>query len=143
AFNRNPSFDQFTIEQVAGDLLPNATVHQKVASGFNRNHMINYEGGAIPEEYQAAYLIDRVNTTATVWPGLTLACAQCHDHKYDALTMKDYYRFYAFFNNVPEKGLDGREGNAVPILKLPSETQTTRLAALRSDVREAEAGLKA
>ena len=143
AFNDNEPFDQFTIEQLAGDLLPNATVHQKVASGFNRNHMINYEGGAIPEEYQTAYLIDRVNTTATVWLGLTLACAQCHDHKYDALTMKDYYRFYAFFNNVPEKGLDGREGNAVPILKLPSETQSTRLAALRSDVREAEAGLKA
>ena len=110
AFNRNMPFDHFTIEQLAGDLLPNATLEQKIASGFNRNHMINFEGGAIPEEYQTAYIVDRVNTTGTVWLGLTVGCAQCHDHKYDPITQKEYYQLYAFFNNVPENGLDGRKG---------------------------------
>jgi hypothetical protein len=107
AFNRNMPFDRFGIEQLAGDLIPNATVQQKLASGFNRNHMINYEGGAIPEEYQAEYVADRVDTTATVFMGLTLGCARCHDHKYDPISQKDYYRFFAFYNTVPEKGLDG------------------------------------
>ena len=120
AYNRNQPFDQFTVEQIAGDLLPNATREQKLASGFNRNHMINFEGGAIPEEYHAAYLMDRVNTTTRVWLGLTVACAQCHDHKYDPITQKDYYRLFAFFNNVPENGLDGAKGNAVPLLQLPT-----------------------
>lgn len=142
AFNSNKSFDQFTIEQLAGDLLPNATPGQKIASGFNRNHMINYEGGAIAEEYHTAYLIDRVNTTATVWLGLTMACAQCHDHKYDPLTMKDYYSFYAFFNNVPEKGLDGRNGNADPVLKVVTPSQTAKLDELKNKVIQAEANLK-
>ena len=91
AFNDNQRYDQFTVEQIAGDLLPNATDAQRVASGFNRNHMINYEGGAIPEEYHAAYIVDRINTTSTVWLGLTVACAQCHDHKYDPITTRDYY----------------------------------------------------
>ena len=77
--NRNKPFDQFTIEQLAGDLLLNATLDQKVASGFNRNHMINFEGGAVPDEYHTAYIIDRVNTTGAVWLGLTVGCAQCHD----------------------------------------------------------------
>src|SRR5207249_3754098 len=107
ALNRNLPFDQFTVEQIAGDLLPGATLSQKIASGFNRNHMINFEGGAIPQEYHNAYVVDRVNTTTTVWLGVTFACAQCHDHKYDPFTQKDYYRFYAFFYNVPENGLDG------------------------------------
>ena len=142
AFNRNLSFDQFTVEQLAGDLLPNATTDQKIASGFNRNHMINFEGGAIPEEYHTAYLIDRVNTTATIWLGLTLACAQCHDHKYDTLTMRDYYRFYAFFNNVPEKGLDGRDGNAAPVLKIPSAEQSRNLEDLKAAVVRAEQQVK-
>src|SRR4029450_8938551 len=108
--------NQFTVEQLAGDLLPGATREQRIASGFNRNHMINYEGGAIPEEYQYAYLVDRVNTTATVWLGLTMACAQCHDHKYDPLSKADYYRFLAYFNSVAEQGLDGNKGNAAPLL---------------------------
>src|SRR5205823_2344544 len=106
AYNRNLPFDRFTVYQLAGDLLPHATVSQKVASGFNRNHMINFEGGAIPAEYHAAYIVDRVNTTSTVWLGLTLACTQCHDHKYDPFTQKEYYQLYAFFHNVPENGLD-------------------------------------
>ena len=120
AFNHNMPFDRFTVEQLAGDLLPNATLSQKVASGFNRNHMINFEGGAIPEEYQTAYIVDRVNTTSTVWMGLTLGCAQCHDHKYDPITQKEYYQFYSFFNNIPENGIDGQKGNAVPRIKVPS-----------------------
>jgi len=138
AFNDNKRFDQFTVEQLAGDLLPQATTDQKVASGFNRNHMINYEGGAIAEEYHYAYLVDRVNTTSTVWLGLAMACAQCHDHKYDPLSKTDYYRFLAFFNNVPESGLDGNRGNAAPVLKLGSPEQIRRLEELKRAASEAE-----
>src|SRR5206468_12292006 len=105
-------------------------------------HMINYEGGAIAEEYLTAYLVDRVNTTATVWLGLTLACAQCHDHKYDPFTMKDYYSFYAFFNNVPEKGLDGKDGNAAPVVKISTAEQQSKLEKLQATVNMAEANLK-
>ena len=143
SFNKNKRFDEFTIEQLAGDLLPNATLEQKIASGFNRNHMINFEGGAIPEEYQNAYIIDRVNTTATVWMGVSLGCAQCHDHKFDPFTQKDYYQLYAFFNNVPERGLDGQKGNAVPFLKIPTKEQEQKLKTLRTTVAEKEARMKA
>ena len=125
AFNRNMPYDQFTVWQLAGDMLPNATREQMVASGFNRNHVINYEGGAIPEEYQTEYVIDRVEATSTTWLGLTVGCARCHDHKYDPIKQKDFYRLYAFFNNIEEKGLDGQNGNAAPFLKLPSITQDT------------------
>jgi hypothetical protein len=142
SFNRNLPFDRFTIEQLAGDLLPNATLEQKIASGFNRNHMINFEGGAIPEEYHTAYLVDRVNATTTVWLGLTVGCAQCHDHKYDAITQKDYYRFYAFFNNVPENGLDGAHGNAAPLLQLPTEEQDYFQSKLKADLTSNESDLK-
>ena len=142
AFHKNKRFDEFTIEQLAGDLLPGATLAQKVASGFNRNHMINFEGGAIPEEYHMAYIVDRVNTTATVWMGLTVACAQCHDHKFDPISQKDFYRLYAFFNNVPERGLDGNKGNSVPLLKVPSAEQEKRLAVARTEIATLEAKLK-
>src|SRR5215213_7966636 len=134
AFNQNKPFDQFTVEQLAGDLLPNPSKLQLLATGFNRNHMINFEGGAIPEEYHNAYIVDRVNTTSTVWMGLTMGCAQCHDHKYDPISQKDFYRLYAFFNNVPEKGLDGNKGNAMPFIKVPDPDQQKRLAALRSEL---------
>jgi hypothetical protein len=134
AFNKNEPYDQFTIEQLAGDLLPNPTLDQRIATGFNRNHMINFEGGAIPEEYQNEYVVDRVEATATTWLGLTLGCARCHDHKYDPLSQKDFYRFYAFFNTVNEKGLDGRRGNADPILSLPSPDQESRLKALTENI---------
>ena len=105
AFNANMPFDQFTVEQLAGDLLPSPTLDQQVATAFNRNHMLNGEGGAIPEEQRHVILFDRVNTTATTWMGLTVACAQCHDHKYDPISHRDYYRFMALFNNVPESGV--------------------------------------
>ncbi len=123
AFNRNLPFDQFTIEQLAGDLLPNATRDQVVASGFNRNHMINFEGGAIAEEYQVEYVMDRVEATSSTFMGLTMGCARCHSHKFDPLSHKEFYQFFAFFNNVPERGLDGRTGNAAPVLALPSPAQ--------------------
>ena len=142
AFNMNMPYDQFTIEQLAGDLMPNATVEQKLASGFNRNHMINFEGGAIPREYHNAYIVDRVNTTMTAWLGLTFGCAQCHDHKYDPFTQKDYYALYAFFYNVPENGLDGSKGNATPVLKAPTYDQQAKLDAISKDIVEAEKQLK-
>jgi hypothetical protein len=138
AFNRNLPFDQFTIDQLAGDLLPNATLPQRIASGFNRNHMINFEGGAIPEEYHTAYIVDRVNTTSTVWLGLTVACAQCHDHKYDPITQKEYYQLFAFFHSIPENGLDGSKGNAAPVLKIPTPEQQERLDRLAAAIKEIE-----
>jgi hypothetical protein len=143
AFNANLPFDRFTVEQLAGDLLPGATVAQKVASGFNRNHMINFEGGAIPQEYHNAYIVDRVNTTATVWLGLTIACAQCHDHKYDPISQKEFYQLYAFFHNVPENGLDGAKGNAAPVLKEPTPEQQRELAKFDEALRAVEQKLAA
>ncbi len=107
AYNANLPFDQFTIEQLAGDLLPNPTEDQLLATAFNRNHRINDEGGIIPEEFLVEYVADRVETTTTVWMGLTVGCARCHDHKYDPITQRDFYQLFAFFNNVPEKGKDG------------------------------------
>lgn len=142
AFAKNKRFDAFTIEQLAGDLLPSATLAQKVASGFNRNHMINFEGGAIPEEYHTAYIVDRVNTTSTIWMGLTMGCCQCHDHKYDPLSQKDFYQLYAFFNNVPERGLDGNRGNSVPLLKVPTAEQEKRLVQFREELATLEAKLR-
>jgi hypothetical protein len=142
AFHKNKRFDEFTVEQLAGDLLPKPTLEQKIASGFNRNHMINFEGGAIPEEYLTAYIIDRVNTTSTVWMGLTLACTQCHDHKFDPFTQKEFYQLYAFFNNVPERGLDGNRGNSMPFIKAPTADQEKRLAGLREELAAAEKKLR-
>ncbi|MGH9372253.1 MAG: DUF1553 domain-containing protein [Vicinamibacterales bacterium] len=142
AFNANMPFDQFTIEQLAGDLLPDASRDQKVATGFNRNHMINFEGGAIADEYQVEYVIDRVEATSAAFMGLTMGCARCHSHKYDPITHKEFYQFYAFFNNVPEEGLDGRTGNAVPFLPLPTPAQQTRLDALDAAITEREAALE-
>lgn len=143
AYNRNMPYDEFVVEQLAGDLQPNSTLSQKIATGFNRNHPINFEGGAIPEEYQAAYIFDRIDTTATTFMGLTLRCGQCHDHKYDPFSQKDYYRLYAFFNNVPELGLDGQSGNAKPFIKSPTPEQEAELASLSKKVGELDAALKA
>ncbi len=131
AFNRNLPYDRFVVEQIAGDLLPNPTLDQRIATGFNRNHPINFEGGAIPEEYRNAYVADRVDTTATAFLGLTLRCAQCHDHKVEPFTQADYYRFYAFFNNIDEEGLDGMRGNAKPMIAAPTDRQRAERDALK------------
>ncbi len=104
AFNQNMPFDQFTVEQLAGDLLPKPTQSQLIATGFNRNHMTTRETGVIDEEYRVEYIVDRIDTTSTVWMGLTVGCARCHDHKYDPLSQKEFYQFFAFFNNSPETG---------------------------------------
>jgi uncharacterized protein DUF1553/uncharacterized protein DUF1549/concanavalin A-like lectin/glucanase superfamily protein len=141
AFNANIPFDQFTTEQLAGDLLPNATAEQKLATGFSRNHMINFEGGAIPEEYQTEYVVDRVETTSAVWMAMTMGCARCHDHKYDPIRQKDFYRFFAFFNTIPEKGLDGTTGNAQPMIQLPSTQQEVELKRLRREIKVREDAL--
>ncbi|UUO05618.1 DUF1553 domain-containing protein [Blastopirellula sp. J2-11] len=141
AYNANMPFDQFTIEQLAGDLLPSASVDQITATGFNRNHPINDEMGAIPAEYLHFYAADRTNTTATVWLGLTLACAECHDHKYDPISQRDYYQLYAFFNNVDDLGLDGRRGNAAPLLISPTRAQRQQLAQLDAQIGALDAVL--
>lgn len=130
ALNANMPFDQFTIEQIAGDLLPNATLDQKIATGFNRNHRGNAEGGIIPEEYAVEYVADRVETTSTVWLGLTLGCCRCHDHKYDPFTQRDFYSLYAFFNNVPEKGRAIKIGNSPPFILAPTRLQADELRRL-------------
>src|SRR6185295_11199342 len=137
----NLPFDQFVIDQVAGDLLPNATRDQKIASGFNRNHMINFEGGAIADEYQVEYVIDRVEATSNTFMGLTMGCARCHTHKYDPITQKEFYQFFAFFNTVPEQGLDGRTGNAAPVMLLPSHDQQVRLDELDAAIASKQAAL--
>ena len=142
AFNRNMPFDQFTIEQLAGDLLPDATQEQKIASGFNRNHMINFEGGAIAEEYQVEYVVDRVEATSSTFMGLTMGCARCHSHKFDPISHKEFYQFFAFFNSVPEQGLDGRTGNAAPVLPLPSAAQQAELERLNAAISTREQALK-
>jgi hypothetical protein len=141
AFNRNLPFDEFVVEQLAGDLLPDATRDQRIASGFNRNHMINFEGGAIAEEYQVEYVIDRVEATSSAFMGLTMGCARCHTHKFDPISHKEFYQFYAFFNNVPERGLDGRTGNAAPLLPLTTADDDRRLAEIDAAIATAERAL--
>ena len=131
AFNRNLPFSQFTIEQLAGDLLPNATLDQIIATGFNRNQRTNGEGGIIPEEYRVEYVADRAQTTSTVWLGLTVGCARCHDHKYDPIAQRDFYRLFAFFNQIPdEQGFAWNYGNNEPVIKAPLPEQTAHLAEL-------------
>lgn len=126
ALNDNMPYDQFTVQMLAGDLLPGATTTQKVATGFQRNHMLNGEGGRNPEESRVEYVIDRVETTATVWLGLTMGCCRCHNHKYDPISQKEFYRFYAFFNSIDEVGGVDRRGNAKPVLPLPTAEQTKK-----------------
>ncbi len=138
AYNDNLPFDQFTIEQLAGDLMPNSTQSQKIASGFNRNHMVNNETGIVQEEYRVEYVADRIKTTGTVWMGLTIGCARCHDHKFDPISQHDFYRLFAFFNNVPEAGLAGSKGNAAPLLRIPTTEQTATLASLDKQLASAK-----
>ncbi|MEP7365657.1 MAG: DUF1549 domain-containing protein, partial [Acidobacteriota bacterium] len=139
SFNRNQRFDEFTQWQLAGDLMHKPTREQLLATGFHRNHMINFEGGAIPEEYQTEYVVDRVETTSNVWMGMTMGCARCHDHKYDPIKQKEFYEFFAFFNNIDEKGLDGRKGNAEPLLRLSTPKQEARFEQLAEDIDVYEA----
>ncbi len=142
AFNSNMGFDQFTIEQIAGDLLPNATLDQKIATGFHRNLRTNAEGGIVEEEFLVEYAADRVETTSTVWLGLTMGCARCHDHKYDPLTQKEFYQLFAYFNNVPERGLVYHFGNDGPMIKAPTDEQSSELAKLDRAILAAEQRLE-
>jgi len=131
AFNQNMPFDEFTIQQIAGDMLPNATEEQKVASGFHRNTMFNTEGGVDPEQSRVETIVDRVNTTATVWLGSTLGCAQCHTHKYDPFTITEYYRMFAFLNNQDEPQMD-----------VLSASQKTQEKTLQQEITRLETELK-
>lgn len=142
AFNRNMPYDRFTVEQIAGDLLPNPTLEQRIATGFQRNTMVNFEGGADPDEYLTKYVVDRVNTTAAIYLGTTLACAECHDHKYDPFTQRDFYRFYAFFNTIDEKGLDGKSESPAPRLKVPTAEQEAGQEEIRGQITRLDDLLK-
>lgn len=143
AFNKNMPFDQFTIEQLAGDLLPEPTLDQLIATGFNRCHVTTSEGGSIDEEYYVQYAIDRADTTSTVWMGLTVGCAQCHDHKYDPITQKEFYQLYAYFNNITEKAMDGNRKDSPPVVKLPTPEQEAELAVFDEQIAELDAQAKA
>lgn len=141
AMNSNLPFDQFTLQQLAGDLLPNPTLDQKIATGFNRCHLLNGEGGAIAEEQRNVILFDRVDVTATTWLGATLACAQCHDHKYDPFTQRDYYSFMAFFNNVPESGtppFGGQYRIADPWIYAGDEAELAKLKSFEARLASAK-----
>jgi hypothetical protein len=140
AFNSNMPFDQFTIEQLAGDLLPNATPSQIVATGFNRNHRLNGEGGLIAEEWRVETVIDRVETTGMTWLGLTMNCCRCHDHKFDPISQRDFYSMFAFFNNVAESGiLQGESKNTDPTLTVPTVEQESELKRLDEMIATANA----
>ena len=143
AYNRNMPFDQFVVEQIAGDLLPNATQQQRLATGFNRNNINTHEGGTIPEENLVNYRVDRVRTTAETFLGLTMACAQCHDHKYDPISQRDYYRFFAYFDTVSDRGLDGNGGNnSHPTMQAHSPLASDdEIAEIRQQITRLEAEL--
>jgi hypothetical protein len=138
AFNHNMPFDRFTVEQLAGDLLPNPTLNQIIATGFNRNHRGNGEGGIIPEEYAVEYVVDRVEATSTVFLGVTLGCARCHDHKYDPFKQKEFYQFFAYFNNVPERGQAFKYGNSPPLIKAPTPDEQAKLKQIDDKLSGAE-----
>lgn len=142
AYNENIPFDRFLVHQIAGDLLPNATEAERIATGFSRNHMVTHEGGTIPEENLTNYVADRVKTTSEVFLGLTMGCAQCHDHKYDPISQKEYYQFFAFFNELSDKGLDGNAGiNPAPRIMANTVLPKTELPGLRSELAQSEEGL--
>jgi hypothetical protein len=137
AFNRNQPFDRFTIEQLAGDLLPDATPDQRIATGFNRNHMVSGETGIIDEEYRVDYVADRLETTATTFLGLTVGCARCHDHKYDPISQKDYFQLFAFFNNTVERGMVAPD-DPPPVMDVATPEQRAELERLTAERRAAE-----
>lgn len=146
AYNRNLPFDQFTVEQLAGDMLPGATEDQIIATGFNRNHRLNGEGGRIVEEWFVETVIDRVETTGLTWLGLTFNCCRCHDHKYDPITQKEFYQFYSFFNSVDEQGVlapAGKNGeNTPPLLTLTRPEDAAEIAKREQAIANAKAELK-
>ena len=159
AFNQNQAFDEFTVDQLGGDIIearanrassdsnaatstlpsrnevrdPATANARMIATGFNRNHRGNAEGGIIPEEFRIEYVVDRVETTSTVWLGLTIGCARCHDHKYDPINQREFYQLFAFFNQVPEPGKYIRNGNSMPYLPAPTADQQSRLELLRQE----------
>lgn len=143
ALNADMPYSQFSIEQLAGDLLPNASQEQMIATAFNRNHLLNGEGGAIPEEQRFNILFDRVDTTSTTWLGLTMACAQCHDHKYDPMTQRDYYSLMSIFNQVSEDGRAGGGGGAkrvaAPFLEMLTEENKREMAEIEAKRAKVEA----
>ncbi|MFN9982144.1 MAG: DUF1549 domain-containing protein, partial [bacterium] len=127
AFNKNMPYDQFLTEQLAGDLLPNATLEQKVATSFNRNHGIQNEAGSINEEWLIEYAVDRVSTYGTAVLGMTIGCARCHDHKFDPISQNDFFSLMAYFNSINEVGVESHDGNRgrafPPFVQLPNERQ--------------------
>jgi uncharacterized coiled-coil protein SlyX len=143
AFNRNMPFEQFVVEQMAGDLLPNATLAQRIATGFNRNNRTVTEAGSIDEEWRVENAVDRVETTATVFLGLTMGCARCHDHKFDPISQKEFYQFYAFFNSVNERGVyTETRGNVAPLISLPTPEDEKRLREFDAAVAVADKGVR-
>ena len=139
ALNQNMPYDQFVIEQIAGDLIPDATTDQIIATGFNRNHRTVTEGGAIEEEWHVENLVDRVETTSTVFLGLTMGCARCHDHKYDPISQKEFYQFFAFFNSVDEKGFHNeRRGNVPPLIQVPTQQYQQDVANAEDEVQQTQ-----
>ena len=142
AFDENKPFDEFTVEQLAGDLLPGATLEQRVATGFNRCNPTTAEGGLIAEEYLAKYAADRVETTATVWLGTTMGCAACHDHKYDPFTQEEFYQLFAFFNSIDEDASDGNAPDPKPVVRVPGAGQQAELARLEGALAALEERLE-
>ncbi len=138
AFNRNLPFDQFVVEQLAGDLLPSPSMEQLIATGFNRNHRGNAEDGLVPEEYRVEYVVDRVDTVSTVFLGLTMGCARCHNHKFDPFSQKEYYQLFAYFNAIPEDGRFSNFGNAAPWMSAPTREQQQQLRRLDSEIASTE-----
>ncbi len=138
AFNANMPFDQFTIEQIAGDLLPNATREQRIATGFLRCNVTTSEGGVIEEEFRVRYTVDRTETVGTVFLGMTIGCAVCHEHKYDPISQREFYQLYAFFNSAADRGLDGNAPLPPPTMKIPSPEQEAKLAELRKQLKKAQ-----